>query len=89
MTVFADPAKYQYSSCDGLNKQRQTWSTRQQELKQLMDRAEQSAGGAVVNVLAYQADYAAASEELQLIEHAARAKNCDSGANWPSSSAVR
>jgi hypothetical protein len=89
MTVFADPAKYQYSTCEGLSRQRQTWVNKEQELRQLMDRAEQSAGGAVVNLLAYKGDHVAASEELQLIEQASRAKNCDSSANWPSSSAVR
>jgi hypothetical protein len=89
VTFFADPAKYQYSTCDGLNRQRQTWVAKQQELKQLMDRAEQSAGGGFVNVLAYSGDYQAASEELQLIEHAAHAKNCLGGPNWPSNSAVR
>jgi hypothetical protein len=89
MTVFADPAKYQYSTCESLNRQRQTWSSRQQELKQLMDRSEQNAGGTVVNMLAYEGDHVAASEELQLIEHAAQAKNCNTGASWPSNSAVR
>jgi hypothetical protein len=89
MTVFAAPAKYQYSTCESLNRQRQTWSSRQQELKQLMDRSEQSAGGSVVNILAYKGEHVGATEELQLIEHAAQAKNCDSGANWPSNSAVR
>ena len=89
MTVFADPAKYQYSTCESLNRQRQAWSSRQEELKQLMDRSEQSAGGSVVNILAYKGDHVSASEELQLIEHAAQAKNCNSGANWPSNSAVR
>ena len=89
MTVFADPAKYQYSSCECLGRQRQTWTVREHELKQLMDRADQSPGGGLVNVLAYKADYTAASEELQLLEAAARAKNCDAGANWQSNSAVR
>ena len=89
MTVFADPAKYQYSTCESLNRQRQTWSSRQEELKQLMDRSEQSAGGTVVNIQAYKGDHVSASEELQLIEHAAQAKNCNSGANWPSNSALR
>ena len=89
MTVFVDPAKYKYSTCESLNRQRQTWSSREQELKQLMDRGEESAGGAVVNILAYKGDHVAASEELQLIEQAAQAKNCNSGANWPSNSALR
>jgi hypothetical protein len=37
-------------------------------------------------VLAYQADYVAANEELRIIESATRAKNCDS---WQSNAAVR
>jgi hypothetical protein len=89
MTVLADPAKYKYSTCESLDRQRKTWSSREEELKQLMDRSEQSAGGSVVNILAYKGDHVAATEELQLIEHAAQAKNCNSGANWPSNSALR
>ena len=90
MTIFADPSKYQHSTCEGLGGQRQTWTTKEQELRQLMDRAEQSTGGAVVNVLAYKGDHVAALEELQLIDRAARAKNCDGGAkNWPSNSAIQ
>ena len=53
MTIFADPGKYQYSTCEGLGIKRKTWTDKEQEIRQLMDRAEQSAGGAVVNVLAY------------------------------------
>ena len=40
ITFFADPAQYQYSSCEQLSVQRQTWTTKAQELKQLMNRAE-------------------------------------------------
>ena len=86
LTVFADPGKYQYSSCENLAAQRKTWAGKEQELRLLMDKAEQGSGGAVVNVLAYQADYAAATEELRIIESASRARNCDS---WQSNSAVR
>jgi len=89
MTFFADPAKYQYSSCEQLAVHRQTWTTKEQGLKQLMDRADQGAGGAVVNVLAYKADYVTATEELKLLERAARAKHCSSPKNWSSNSAIR
>ena len=89
VTLFADPGKYQYSSCEQLALQRKTWTTREQDLKQLMDRAEQGAGGAVVNALAYKAEYVAASEELKMLERAARSKHCASPENWGSSSAIR
>ncbi len=88
-TLFADPGKYQYSSCEQLAGARKTLSTREQELKMLMGRAEQSAGGALVNVLAYKTDYAAASEELKVLEIAAHSKHCNSAENWRSSSAIR
>ena len=86
LTVFADPGKYQFSSCESLANHRKTWANKEEELRLLMEKAEQSSGGAVVNVIAYKADYSAANEELRLIDSAARAKNCDS---WPSNSAVR
>jgi hypothetical protein len=89
LTVFADPGKYQYSSCEQLAGQRKFWSTREQELRLLMDKSEQSAGGAVVNVLAYKADHVAASEELKVVESAARAKHCETPENWRSNSVVR
>jgi len=89
LTVFADPGKYQFSSCEQLANQRKSWSSKEQELRLLMDRAEQSTGGAVVNVLAYKADYVAASEELKIVENTARAKNCDTPDTWRSNSIVR
>jgi len=89
MTVFADPGQYQYHTCEQLAGQRKHWTTREQEIKQLMDKADQGAGGAIVNVLAYKADHVAATEQIKLIEAAARSKNCETPANWRSNSVVR
>jgi len=55
LTVFADPGQYDFYSCDQIVGQQKYWQTRELELKQLMDKAEQSAGGAFVNAIAYQA----------------------------------
>jgi len=89
ITLFADPGKYQFSSCEHLDGQRKNWSKKEEELRLLMNKAEQSAGGSVVNVIAYQADHLAATEELKLVENAARSKNCNTPENWQSTSAVR
>jgi hypothetical protein len=89
MTVFADPGKYQFSNCEQIAAQKRHWSGREQELRQLMERAEQSAGGAIVNLLAYKADHIAASEELKVLDSTARAKSCDDPATWRSNSVVR
>jgi hypothetical protein len=88
-TVFADPGKYQYHSCEQIAAQRRNWSNREQELRTLMSKAEQDTGGAVVNVLAYKADHVAASEELKVLEATARSKNCETPANWRSNTAIR
>ncbi len=79
LTIFADPGKHQYTTCEQLAGQRRHWTAREQELQLLMDKAEQSAGGALVNMLAYKADHVAAQEELKIIEITARAKNCERG----------
>jgi hypothetical protein len=89
MTIFADPGKYQYNTCEQIANQRKSMQSREQELRQLMDKAEQSTGGGVVSVLAYKADYVAATEEIKVLESAARAKNCDNPANWKSNSSVK
>jgi hypothetical protein len=89
LTVFADPAKYDYFNCEQLAAQRTARKTREEELKSLMDRAERSTGGTFVNVIAYKADYTEVREDLKLIEKTARAKKCSSPENWQSNSAIR
>src|SRR5262245_17337986 len=89
LTVFADPGKYQYNTCEQIAGQKTSWTKREQELRQLMDKADQSAGGAVVNVLAYKADHVAALEELKVLEATARSKNCETSDKWRSNNVVR
>ncbi len=88
-TVFADPGKYQYYSCEQIATATKAMSARQDGLRQLMDRAEQSTGGVVASVLAYRADYATTTEELKVLQATARDKNCDSSENWRSSATIR
>jgi hypothetical protein len=74
--MFADPGKYQYHSCEQLVVASKQKHDRQRELKELIDKAEQAAGGQIVSVLAYRSDYVAVNEELQVIDSAVREKNC-------------
>src|SRR5712675_2542903 len=76
-TVFADPGQYQYHSCEQIATLRDAHAKRAQDLKMLMDKAEQSTGGAIVNVIAYKADYVTARERLKVIEETARIKKCN------------
>ena len=87
LTVFADPGKYQYYSCEQIAEKRKDAAAKEQELQMLMDKADQ--GGGIVNLLAYKADHVAASEELKVLDTTARAKNCEKRPTGAAISAVR
>src|SRR5882762_9666925 len=84
---FADEGKYRYHSCEQLVVVSKQKHDRQRELKELIDKAEQAAGGQIVSVLAYRSDYVAVNEEVQVIDSTLRDKNC--AASPPSKSAPR
>ena len=88
-SIFAEPGKYAYYSCQQIAGQIKNWTQRQQELKSLMERADQSAGGAAVSLIAYRADYVAAGEELDQLHASAHDKKCDQDAAWGSSTVIR
>jgi len=89
LTVFADPGKYQYYSCGQIAEKRKDAAAKEPELQMLMDKADQGAGGVIVNLLAYKADHVAASEELKVLDTTARAKNCEKRPTGAAISAVR
>lgn len=80
-TMFADPGKYRYHNCEQIAAAIAATTARQQELKALMDKADQSAGGPVVNTFVYKADYVATGEELKVLASTARSKNCNAPAS--------
>jgi hypothetical protein len=87
--VFADAGKYQYHNCEQLAVALKAQSARARDLKELMDKAEQSAGGAFVSFMAYRADYAAVTEDLRVLDATARAKNCRTPGSWQSNSVIQ
>jgi hypothetical protein len=89
LTFFADSGVYQYHTCDQIANIRKHWSTREQELKELMAKAEKSTGGAVINVIAYQTDYVHAREQVGVLDATARSKNCKTPESWSSNSSIR
>jgi hypothetical protein len=88
-SIFVDPGKYQFHNCAQLAGELKRWTQRERELKDLMDKAEQSTGGAAVSFIAYKADYVAAGEELEQLHYAARNKGCAQDEGWRSSTAIR
>lgn len=76
VTFFADPGKYQYHNCKQLATAHTNMLARQKELKGLIDKAEQGAGGVLVGAIAYRSEYVATGEDLKVIDATAREKNC-------------
>jgi hypothetical protein len=74
--MFADSGKYQFHNCEQLAAASKQKHDRQRELKELIDKAEQAAGGQIVSALAYRSDYVAVNEELQVIDATVRDKKC-------------
>ncbi len=89
MTVFADPGKYEYHNCEQIGGQIRSWTGRERELRTLMEKAEQGAGGGFVSVIAYKQDHVAATEELRVLAATAQRKNCNTPGNWSSTTAIR
>jgi hypothetical protein len=88
-SLFAEPGKYQYHNCAQIAAEMKNQSQRKQDLKALMDKADQSVGGAAVGFIAYKAEYVSAGEELESLQSAARGKNCEQDATWRSSTVIR
>jgi hypothetical protein len=80
---------YEFSSCEDIAANRIGLKKREQELKQLMDKAEKGTGGTFVSAIAYKADYREVQDKLQVLEATARDKKCKSPENSGSTSAVR
>jgi hypothetical protein len=85
----ADAGQFEFHSCQQIAANRTVVKAREQELKQLMDRAEKGTGGAVVSVIAYKGEYLAVQDQLQVIDATMRVKKCSTPENWGSTSAVR
>jgi hypothetical protein len=88
-SLFADPGKYQFYNCVQLAAERKALTNRQHELKSLIDRADQSAGGAAVGLIAYKGEYVNVGEELGLLQSVARSKQCEQDEAWRSSTVIR
>jgi len=88
-SFFSDPGKYQYHNCEQLASAAKSQIGRQQELKDLINKAEQGAGGIIVSLMAYKSDYVAVEEDLRVIETTARNKNCVTPATWQSNTVIR
>jgi hypothetical protein len=87
--LFADPGKYEYQTCDQILKAGHAVAAREEKLRELIHKAEQSTGGAVVGTLAYRGEYRTVVEELAVIDTVSRRKQCLTPPTWRSTTAIQ
>jgi hypothetical protein len=71
------PDKYVLYNCDEIAREAQTTAAREQELQQLIAKADVDASGHLVSTVAYRTDYLTARGEINELRAAAIAKHCD------------
>jgi hypothetical protein len=87
--LFADPGKYEYHTCEQILNAGRGAVAREVKLRELIHKAEQSAGGAVAATVAYRGEYRTVIEELAVIETVSRRKNCLAPPSWRSTTAIQ
>jgi hypothetical protein len=78
--VMVAPGKFSFYTCPELVAKASELAKRERELEGLMAKAGESAGGGLVNALAYRPDYVSARGEMRDVREAAAAKQCDMAA---------
>jgi len=75
-TYLVDPAHYTFYHCKDLEKRLTSLLAREQQLHELMDKANEGGGGALIGTLSYRAEYENARGEEAVLRHTAADKNC-------------
>jgi hypothetical protein len=75
--LLADPGRYSVYHCDAMPGKLAGLQERQRELSNLMARASDGAGGALIGTMSYRADYESAIEEEKVLRRAAAEKKCN------------
>ena len=71
------PGKFSLYTCPDLVAKAKELAKRERELRGLMAKAGEGAGGGLVSALAYRPDYLSAQGEMRDVREAAAAKQCD------------
>ena len=69
--------RFDFMACPEIISQRNTWTTREKQLRDLVEKAESSPGGIIVSATAYRSELLHARTHLRLVQQAAQEKGCD------------
>lgn len=88
-TLLVDPGRYDAYHCDDLATRWKALVMREKELRELMQRASQGGGGAVIGSLAYRSDYDAVLTEEKIVQRVAVEKKCGLTTQFQSDQGIR
>jgi hypothetical protein len=88
-SLMVDPARYDGYHCQGLAEQWKSLLAREKQLRDLIGKADESSGGAVIGALAYSSDYQTVLEQEKVLKRTAAAKKCQLVTTYTSDQTIR
>lgn len=88
-SLLVDPGRYSAYHCNDLAARWKVLVAREKELRELMERADQGGGGAVIGSLAYRPEYDSVLGEERLLQRTAAEKNCNQKPQFQSDQIIR
>jgi len=82
-TLALDPGRYVLYHCSDLVARLNALIAREKELRNLMDKAGESTGGALIGALSYRTEYETVLSDQKLVRRVAAEKKCDLGPLGP------
>jgi len=88
-SLMVDPARYDGYHCQGLAEQLKNLVAREKQLRNLIDKANESGSGEVIGALAYGNDYQTVLEQEKVLKRTAAAQKCQFVASYTSDQTIR
>jgi hypothetical protein len=88
-SLLVDPSRYDGFNCNDLIHQLNSLNANEKELRNLINKADESAGGVVLGALAYRSDYQTVLEQKRLLQRAAAEKKCQMAPVFTSDQTIR
>jgi len=88
-SLLIDPGRYSAYHCNDLAARWKVLVARETELRELIQRADQGGGGAVIGSLAYRTDYESVRSEEKLLQRTQADKNCNVTTQFQSDQIIR
>jgi hypothetical protein len=88
-SLLVDPAEFDGYDCKNLIVQLNNLNKREKELRNFIDRADESASGVVIGAMAYRSEYQTVLEQKKVLQRTAADKKCQMVPTFASDQTIR